>query len=211
MKRYFIFFAFSFFIFGIAGVGAKQPLVNKIIVVDPGHGGPDPGSTYKDIYESNINLKISLYLKKELEKRGAIVYLTRDNSYDLSSPNSTFRKKSDFDNRIKIINQYADYYLSIHLNHLDDSRYYGIQVFSSKKEFKNASIMQKYLNSKLNSNRENKTIPKSTYMYNRLTKPGLLIECGFLSNYNERSKLITETYQKKIAKAIANGVIKLNI
>ena len=194
MKRYFIFFAFSFFIFGIAGVGAKQPLVNKIIVVDPGHGGPDPG-----------------YLKKELEKRGAIVYLTRDNSYDLSSPNSTFRKKSDFDNRIKIINQYADYYLSIHLNHLDDSRYYGIQVFSSKKEFKNASIMQKYLNSKLNSNRENKTIPKSTYMYNRLTKPGLLIECGFLSNYNERSKLITETYQKKIAKAIANGVIKLNI
>ena len=206
-----ILFTIFLLLFVNSSVNASLPLSGKLIVVDPGHGANDPGTMYKDIYEKDINLNISLYLEEELSKLGASVILTRDGDYDLSKPNANHRKKSDFDNRINLINNYADYYVSIHLNYLEDSRYRGIQIFSLKDEYNNASKMQKYLNKKLDSNRDNKIIPNNTYMYRRLNKSGLLIECGFLSNYNERNLLITKKYQQKLAKEIANGLKKLNI
>ena len=146
MKRYFLFVIICFSFLGLISAYAQKKFNKKVIVIDPGHGGSDPGTIYKDIYEKDIVLKISLYLKEELQKKGYIVYLTRDSDYDLSSPNATYRKKSDFDNRIKIINNYADYYLSIHLNYLNDSRYSGIQVFSMNSNIEDALKMQEYLN-----------------------------------------------------------------
>ena len=84
----------SISIFTIINAKAKElPLTGKIIYIDPGHGGIDPGSIYKNIYEKDINLSICLKLKKELEKSGAQVYLTRDGDYDLSTPNTSTRKK----------------------------------------------------------------------------------------------------------------------
>ena len=89
---------------------AKElPLLNKVIYIDPGHGGKDPGSIYKDIFEKDINLEICLKLKKELENKGARVYLTRDGDYDLSTPNTTTRKKAcqerrTFSNKVATIN-----------------------------------------------------------------------------------------------------------
>ena len=210
MKRYFLFVIICFLIFGIISVNATLS-INKIIVVDPGHGGVDPGTTYKDIYEKDITLKISLFLKEALEKKGYKVILTRDDDYDLSSPNAFYRKKSDFDNRIRIINDYANYYLSIHLNYLADKRYSGIQVFSRKDNIKDAITMQNHLNKKFKSRRNNKLIPNNTYMYNKLSKKGLLIECGFLSNDEERNLLLREEYQKRIAKEIANGMSNIDI
>lgn len=87
-------FVLSICIFGIINTKAQElPLSNKIIYVDPGHGGIDPGTIYKDIYEKDINLDICLKLKKELENIGATVYLTRYGDYDLSTPNTSTRKK----------------------------------------------------------------------------------------------------------------------
>lgn len=74
-------------------VKAMLPLSGKIIIVDAGHGGADPGTISNDIYESNINLAISKFLELELTKVGATVILTRDGNYDLSSPNARWRKK----------------------------------------------------------------------------------------------------------------------
>ena len=71
----------------------EQILKGKIIYIDPGHGGRDPGATYKEIRESDINLQISKYLKEELEKNGATVYLTRIGDYDLSENNARNHKK----------------------------------------------------------------------------------------------------------------------
>ena len=210
MKRYFLFVTICYLFISVLSVGAIKP-PSKVIVIDPGHGGIDPGTTYKNIYEKDITLKISKYIKEELEKKNYIVYLTREDDYDLSSPKAIYRKKSDFDNRIKYINNYADYYVSIHLNFLNDSRYKGIQVFSLDNEKENASIMQNYLNKKLDSKRINKQTPSSIYMYKKINKPGLLIECGFLSNNSERNLLITEEYQRKIAKEIANGLSRIKI
>ena len=216
MKSYYIkslsIFLVLLMLFSFSKVEALLPLSGKIIVIDPGHGGKDPGTVSGDIYESHINLKISKYLEYYLSKNGASVILTRNGNYDLSSPNIYNRKRNDFDNRIKLINNSnADLYLSIHLNYLSDSSYYGPQVFYNEQNENNkviADTIQKYLNEQVKTNREIKKIPSRTYMYSKLKPDGVLIECGFLSNYNEKMKLKTNKYQEKIAQYITEAIIK---
>ena len=190
---------------------ASLPLFGKTITIDIGHGGKDPGTVVNNILEKDINLKIGKYLEKELIKKGANVILTRNGDYDLSSPNSYRRKKSDFDNRIKIINNSsASMYVSIHLNYLEQASYYGPQVFYNNINNNNKKIannMQNILNKKLKTNRKVKLIPEDTYMYSRLNVPGVRVECGFLSNYNEKTKLMSKEYQQKIAKYISEGIV----
>ena len=135
MKYYFkilLSFIIVFLLLYEIPVKADLPLQGKVIVVDAGHGGKDPGTSYGSIYEKDINLSISLYLEECLSKYGATVVLTRDSDADLSY-GAEHRKKTDFDNRIKIINnKYTDMYLSIHLNYLTNTKYYGAQVFYNK-------------------------------------------------------------------------------
>ena len=188
---------------------ASQPLTGKTIVIDAGHGGLDPGSIVDNIKEKDINLAISLYLEKELLRRGAKVILIRKEDYDLSKPHANRRKKSDFDNRIKIINNsHANMYISIHLNYLHNPKYFGPQVFyndqTNNKEL--ATKIQTFLNKKLNTSKEIKLIPAEIYMFDKLNVAGVLIECGFLSNPNERQKLTTIKYQKELAKYIAQSI-----
>ncbi len=153
-------------------------------------------------------MSISLYLEEYLSEYGATVILTRDSDSDLSYGETNHRKKTDFDNRIKIINnEYTDMYLSIHLNYLTNKKYYGAQVFYNNDNEKLAKSIQEYLNNNLETDREIKEIPSSTYMYKKLEKRGVLIECGFLSNEVERSKLVTEEYQREVAKAIADAIV----
>ena len=190
-------------------VEAVMPLTGRVIVIDPGHGAEDPGTSYKNILEKNINLSISKELEMILGTLGAEVLLTRDGDYDLSNPNANYRKKSDFDNRIKLINSSeADLYLSIHLNYLNDSYYYGPQVFYNSTNRDLAVVIQNSMNLYTKTNREIKLIPSSTYMYNKIEIPGILIECGFLSNTKERTLLVSRNYQRELAKSISLGVVK---
>ena len=105
MKRYhliiFMLFLLTISILSFRSASAHLPLSGKVIYIDPGHGGVDPGSVVGNIYEKDINLAISKFLELELNKYGAIVFLTRNGDYDLGSPNVTYLKKSDFDQRIK--------------------------------------------------------------------------------------------------------------
>lgn len=186
----------------------ETKLLNKTIIIDSGHGGKDGGSVVNGILEKNINLQISLKLKDILIKNGANVIMTRDGDYDLSSPNVNRRKKSDFDNRISLINNAsADLYISIHLNYLSDSRYSGAQVFYTKGNEYLAEIMQESLASYLKTKMPAKKLSNTIYMYKKLNVPGVLIECGFLSNEKERNLLITDKYQERIALAITKGII----
>ena len=131
-------------------------------------------------------------LKEKLIKSGANVIMTRDGDFDLSSPNANRRKKSDFDNRVSLINNAgADLYISIHLNYLSDSRYSGAQVFYTKGNEYLAEIMQESLASYLKTKMPAKKLSDTIYMYKKLKVPGILIECGFLSNENERNLLIS--------------------
>ena len=217
VKKIIIFglFAILTITFYLNPIKASGPLSGKTYVLDAGHGGVDPGTVVGEIYEKNINLKISKYLKESLELKGATVIMTRDGDYDLGTPKATYRKKSDFDHRIAIINHsQADYYLSIHLNFLSDSSYYGPQVFYNKIDEFNEILaleIQKNLNEKLGTSRKIKKIPNSTYMYSKLNKKGVLIECGFLSNANERKKLLDDNYLKNFVTILTDTFINLHI
>lgn len=198
-------------IFKVDANNLTYPLIGKIIVIDPGHGGVDNGASYKDVKEDDINLEISLKLTKEFEKQGATVILIRDGDYDLSKPNALYRKKSDFDNRIKVINNSkAEIYLSIHLNYYGNPKYFGPQVFYTTNFKENetiASFIQEELNKNLNTKRKIKINSSSNYMYPKLNIKGVLIECGFLSNYNERNNLQSDEYQLKLASIITKSII----
>ena len=202
-------FLFSLFTFGIVRASIL-PLFGKVIYLDPGHGGPDPGAVWGNIYESQINLEISLKLQEELEKNGAIVYLTRYGDYDLSANNAMLRKRSDLSRRANIINKSgADLYLSIHLNADISSTWQGAQVFYDKVNDKNekiAEVLQKQLCEDLNTKREHKNI-QGQYLYSRVNVPGVLIEVGFISNPNERYLLRQQEYQQKVSKTITKGII----
>ena len=189
----------------------NMSLVGKVIYLDAGHGGLDPGSIYKNIYEKDINLSIVKKLQEVLENEGAIVYLTRYGDYDLSKNYTDSRKKSDLNNRAKIINESgADMYISIHLNSINSSTWSGAQVFYddvNENNLKLANIMQEILKEDLKTKREVKEI--NTMLMNRkITIPGILIEVGFLSNPNDRYLLRQSDYQYKIANSIKKGIIK---
>ena len=190
----------------------EAPLVGKTIYLDAGHGGKDPGAYYKDIYEEDINLSIVLKLRDKLESLGAIVYLTRDSDYDLSNPNASLRKRSDLSNRAKMINSSdADIYLSIHLNSSSNTSWRGAQVFYddiNENNEKLADIFQKNFNKYLNSNRNIQEI-STLYMYKRITKPGLLLELGFISNPNESYLLNQDEYQNKIVNVLSDSLLEV--
>lgn len=195
------------FLLSLTCVRASLPLTGKTIILDIGHGGDDPGTSYQNILEKDLNLAIGLELEKELSRNGASVILTREDDYDLSSPNAHRRKKSDFDNRIDLINKSkANVYLSIHINYLEDTSYYGGQIFYYGEENKKlAEFLQSEFNT-ISYPRSIKPMP-NIYMYRRLKIPGVLVECGFISNKKEREKLITPAYQKEIAKVLTQGLV----
>lgn len=216
MKKMYFLLLFLIFISSFSFVKANTEehnlkLLGKVIYLDAGHGGPDPGTIYKNIYEKYINLEICEKLQKVLEEEGAIVYQTRYGDYDLSKNYTGSRKKSDLNNRAKIINESkADMYISIHLNSISSSTWSGAQVFYDDVNSNNktlAILMQEQLQKDLKTTREVKEI--STMLMNRKIEiPGVLIEAGFLSNPNDRYKLRQPEYQYKIAESIKNGIIK---
>ena len=194
-------------IFNVNASNLTFPLLGKTIYLDAGHGGVDNGATVNNVHEKDLNLQIVYKLKETLTSAGATVLLTRKDDNDISNPNALYRKKSDFDNRIKLINNSnADLYISIHQNIYQNKKYSGPQVFYVKDNQKLAEIIQNTLNKYLNTKHKVKTL-NNTYMYKLLKKKGILIECGFISNDNERYKLKTEEYQLKLSKIITEGII----
>jgi len=198
----------------ISYVDAKTnalPLLGKVIYLDPGHGGIDPGAVYKEIEEADINLEIAKKTQSVLEQNGAIVYLTRYGDYDLSVPNTINRKRSDLSRRSNIINRSkCDLYLSIHLNAESSSTWRGAQMFYDEINEQNeliASIFQKHFKNNLKTNREYKK-KESFYLTSRVKQPGILIEAGFITNPNERYFLTQSNYQQKIANIILEATLE---
>lgn len=187
----------------------EQPLKGKIITIDPGHGGRDPGTYYNNIFEKDLNLQISLQLEKKLLEQGATVYLIRRSDIDLSSIYDPKKKRGDLYRRLLMIKENkSDLYISIHINWYQNAYYKGAEVLYNSINQNNKklaeSIMREFKEN-LNSNRNIHTT--DLYMYKNTTIPGVLVECGYLSNYQERNLLITEQYQEKIANSITTGII----
>ena len=189
---------------------SSLPLFGRVIYIDPGHGGLDPGALYGGIKEKDINLKISKKLEDRLTKMGAIVYLTRNGDYDLSAIRTSNRKRSDLSRRVNIINKSkCDLFLSIHLNAEDTNTWRGAQVFYddvNKMNKKLADTIQHQLKRDLNTTRKVKKVER-LYLQRRTKVPGILIEVGFLSNANDRYLLKTDNYQQKVVNSIAKGLL----
>lgn len=205
MKKIYVFFI-VLVVFSVFAVNSKNNVLSgKIIYLDAGHGGVDGGAKYKDINEEDINLSIVMTLKEEMEKEGAKVYLTRYGDYDLAST-TYYRKRSDLANRALMINNSdCDLYLSIHLNSSLNTTWNGSQVFYDDINPKNvvlANILQEELSNK------NAVLVNDYYMYSRIKKTGVLLELGFISNYNDRNNLQNKEYQIKISANIIRGIVK---
>ncbi len=215
MKKYNIIIIICFLIltFSLSKVYASingLSLLGKTIYIDPGHGGRDSGAIFKNIYEKDINLEISKKLEKELTSHGAIVYMTRYDDTDLSI-GDTNKKRSDLANRAyKINKEKPDMYISIHQNYIESSKWKGLQIFYDSINPKNKGLAE-YLTTSLKDKLMNVRKPKnnnSYYMYSKIQFPGVLIETGFLSNYEDRTNLINEKYQDKLVKNITLAIVE---
>lgn len=190
-------------------INNEKTLLGKTIYLDPGHGGIDSGTTYKKIYEKDINLLLCQKLKDSLKEKGATVYLTRETDKDLALNNAKNRKRSDLISRAYLINKTKpDMYISIHINHLSNSKYKGLQIFYNSKNKENkiiAESLTKHIKEKTWNVRKPK-MNNTYYMYKNITSPGILIEVGFLSNPDDRYRLTHEEYQDKIISNITYGI-----
>lgn len=203
-------FFFSVIIISNSYVSAtNQTLLGKVIYLDPGHGGPDPGTLYKSIYEKDINLILCQKLKESLISKGATVHLTRETDKDLALNNVKNRKRSDLINRAYLINKTKpDIYISIHLNYISNTKWKGLQVFYNNRNKNNkliAESLTKYIKEKTYNVKEPK-LNNTYYMYKNISSPGVLIEVGFLSNPDDRYRLTHEEYQDKLIENISYGI-----
>lgn len=180
------------------------------IVIDPGHGGEDGGAVSRSGFvESAYNLEISLRLNDLLNLLGYHTKMIRTSDISVYTKGETLaqKKASDLKERVKSINETTNaILLSIHQNHYPDDRYSGAQVFYAKTE--GSEELAKQLQSAFAwaLNPENSRQAKKSsgiYLMEHILCPGVLIECGFLSNEEEERKLKDPEYQKKLCCVIA--------
>ena len=136
--------------------------------------------------------------------------MTRKEDKMLSEGSTGSRKVQDMKERVKLINDTApDLAVSIHQNSYSGAEVRGAQVFyytHSAEGEKLAEIMQKALLSVDKENHRQAKADSTYYLLRRTEVPTIIVECGFLSNYEEAEKLVTKKYQKKVAKAIVKGI-----
>lgn len=190
-------------------------LANKVIVIDAGHGGRDPGKIgHSGVAEKDINLEVSKRLATILGQMGAAVILTRDTDIDLSDSSASGwrgKKRQDLSRRVGMANdRNADLYISIHCNAYPGKKEHGAQVFSQPKSLESkvlAEAIQKKMTSLLgNTTRKAKQVD---YFALRETKmPAVIVEIGFITNPTEDKLLQDPLYQSKVAYSIAAGVIQ---
>lgn len=207
MKLCIFFAAIIFLVTAIPVTTHAMPLDRKVIVIDAGHGGWDPGMVSNNVEEKGINLSIAQKLQVFLEQGGATVIITRNDDDGLSS-----NKRGDMYVRREIANNsHADIFVSIHQNSFQKSSVKGAQAFyfnSSDNSKKLAEKVQARLVEFVDpSNKFQAKENGNYYVLKQTTMPAVLVECGFLTNYNERQKLVTDEYQDKIAWGIYLGII----
>lgn len=195
----------------ITALAQTQPLPRGCVyVIDAGHGGIDGGATScTGILESQLNLEIALRLDDMMHLLGhdTLMIRTTDKSVYTSGNTIAAQKVSDIKQRVKTVNETENGILvSIHQNTFPDGRYRGAQVFYAPDDDSRevAGKLQTALIHTLNpgSNRKSKKAD-GIYLMEHITRPGVLIECGFLSNVEEEAKLRSSAYQKKLCAVIA--------
>jgi len=180
-------------------INKTRPLKNIRIVVDPGHGGVEKGACAFGLEEKNINLQISKKLKRELQRRGAKVYLTR----------SRDKKVPLYDRPLFALSKNADIMISIHQNALpnpkDIDKKYGTGTYYYHAQAKPLAVsIQK--NMLLSTGFRDDGVNFASFVLTRPTMPvSVLVECGYIIRKEEADKISDPKFQDVIARAIARG------
>lgn len=182
------------------------------IVLDAGHGGRDDGcSGSNGVKESEVNLAITKKVKALLEDYGFRVVLTRKDENGLYEENVDNYKLSDMAKRLEIIEkEKPNFVVSIHQNSYSDSNQKGAQAFYQEGDELGQALaekMQTQLFAQLPNARENAN-KGEYYILNESEYPGIIVECGYLTNEEEELLLKTSEYQTKVAYAIVCGVVR---
>ncbi len=189
-----------------------------VVIIDPGHGGPDGGAVGVDgVVEKDINLSLALKLRDMMKASGFTVVMTREEDVSIHDPGvkgTRKQKTSDLHNRMAIMERYPDaIFISIHQNKFGDSKQHGAQIFYGPKNESSkalAEVVQQNIISMLqpDNKRKCKKGEKNLYLIYEAKCPAILIECGFLSNREEARRLTDETYQAKLAFATLCSVLE---
>lgn len=196
-------------------VGTKETIKEEKIqvIIDPGHGGFDPGKVgVNGTLEKDVNLSISQKLREFLEANDIEVIMTREEDVALYDESASNKKASDLKRRVEIVNNSnAVIAISIHQNSFTQESSRGAQVFyhNLSLEGKNlAEIIQEQMKETLaDGNHRVAKSNESYYLLKNTECPIVIVECGFLSNYNEANLLIDEVYQEKVAWSIHLAIL----
>lgn len=195
---------------------ADRPSWGKTIILDPGHGGVDPGAIGANhCTEKSINLNISLALRDMLVANGYTVIMTRET--DISLHDEKYKKiaqikSSDLKNRLKLMNRNSDAItVMIHQNHFTEEKYSGAQMFYGRLNEQSKSLAESFRQSfqqnlQPNNARSVKRSSKDVYVLHNAKNPIVLAECGFISNYAEAKLLCDEDYQQLVAFTLFCGI-----
>lgn len=183
------------------------------VILDAGHGGRDPGKVgVNEVLEKDINLAIVLKIQKLLEEEGITVMLTRTEDTRLDENGQEYSKMADMESRVQMINEVRpEMVVSIHQNSYGSEEIKGAQVFyytDSEESQQMAEIMQESLRTIDPTNDRQIKADSTYYMLKKTEVPTLIVECGFLTNWEEAEKLADEVYQEEMAKAIVDGIKK---
>lgn len=190
-------------------------IASKLIVVDPGHGGFDPGAWRGNLLEKDITLQISKKLQAYLSGGGAVVVLLRENDEDLAPKpfkgSVRERKRADLAARVQAANKSgADIYISIHANADVSPRWSGAQTFYNGKS-EASKILAEAIQDELTrvlGNTKRKAKTGNYYIIDKTEMPAVIAEVGFISNPAEARLLTDSSYQDRVAYAIFSGIIK---
>jgi len=190
-------------------------VANKLVVIDPGHGGEDPGALgTTGIHEKDIVLAVAKKLALILREAGTEAVLTRESDHDLSDPDVSdpyIAKIQDLSRRVELANsRKADIFISIHVNSFPNPREDGAQTFfqpGSEESKKLGLAIQHELNRFLaNPGREAK--PVDYFTCRMAEMPAAIVEIGFITNPREEKLMLDQHYQSKIAWAIYAGIVR---
>lgn len=189
----------------------KIEVSRNTIVLDPGHGGEDPGKVgVNGVLEKEINLQIAMQVKEILEEKNIQVVMTRMEDEMLCPKDADNKKREDMRKRVEMINEVNPVLaVSIHQNSYTDPEVSGAQVFYYLGSEEGKIMAERMQNALLEVDLNNKRAAKgndSYYLLKKTKVPTIIVECGFLSNPSEAEKLKTKEYQESVANAIVNGI-----
>lgn len=183
------------------------------VILDPGHGGYDTGATYGGIYEKDIVLNISNMVGEILEENDIEVIYTRNDDSSLGDD-----EKEDLKNRVDIANSInAEYFISFHINDYDEYIYgyeevYGFEVWTNYNDNKSLELGETIENNLINLDytecRPMLDGSETLYIIRESNIPSVLIEFGFMNNYNDRLYLTNKSNQKLLANSVATAILQ---